>query len=159
MARSDIGPRLRRLIDVGANGAVQPNLSLLDQHHDSRGGELLGDGSHPEDAAGLDRSIGLEVGGPVSLLQNDLAIFDYRDSDARDAAGLHLAGDVSVYLVGLRKLNSAPVIRLAETSAYFGQWFPDEPGHQRHYGDAYPLFPAQVVFLHISDLVITRIFA
>src|SRR4030095_6526323 len=117
MARRDLGPCLRSLIDVGPDGVVQPNLSLLDQHHDGCGCELLGDGSSVEDAAGHDRSIGLEVGDPVSLLPNDPAFFDHRDSAAGDATGLHLACDVGVYLVGLRGLDSG----LAETSACFAQ--------------------------------------
>src|SRR2546427_13012496 len=102
VAHRDRLPRLRRARQVPPDGIVELDLTLLDEQHDGRRGELLGHRRQLEHGVRRHRHVVLEVRVPIAARLQELALADDRQGRARDVAPLHLDLDVIVDRVGVR---------------------------------------------------------
>ncbi len=69
VARGIVGQELRQLV-------VERQLFVFGQHHDGRGGELLGDRAQPIDRLGRGRHVVFQIGEAIAAGQHDVPVLD-----------------------------------------------------------------------------------
>src|SRR5262245_40807943 len=74
MAHGDVFPLTRGIGEIMRNGIVQSDFALFHQEHNGCRGKLFGDRSQLKYGVRCDRYIMFEVGHPITLQLNDLAI-------------------------------------------------------------------------------------
>src|SRR4029450_13670922 len=95
-------PGIRLALEKLADRIVQPNLTLLDEQHDSGGNELLADRRNLVDGFGRRRSLELHVRDAVPRALDDSTFLEHDQREARDVLPLHFVLDKNVCPVGLR---------------------------------------------------------
>ncbi len=92
-----VGRRDLEVLQVGVDVGVEVELALLDELHDRRPGEQLGDRAGPEQRlVRHDRDPLLAVGEAVALGEEQLAVLDHRDRRGRDVPRRQVGGHHAV---------------------------------------------------------------
>ncbi|HYO11847.1 MAG TPA: hypothetical protein VE685_01465 [Thermoanaerobaculia bacterium] len=100
MADGDSRPGFRHAWQVGRDPLVEPDSALFDQHHDQRGGELLGDRSELEDRALGHGQPPLEIGEAVGAHRGNSTVTHDGDGEPGKMHLTHLLPQVVVQLIG-----------------------------------------------------------